>query len=293
MMSNLVFPLAQTTQAVSDGATIKAFTMLIWGAWAFASVWMVARRNLTAIGTIPRTPPQANTVVLLGVLLSAVAAYYAVGAICIGYWHLTPESLTTIAGERQAVMCQPLSQIAAAVAISGMLAMVGAMPRGLQWKKASLGDVGRGVMACLLAFPWVMVTGFVVDTLATRMGEKASRQHQIFDIWNAEPAGMTPFKAVAFFSAVVAAPLAEELVFRGLLQRVLQQALGLPVVAIVLTSLAFASIHQPWTLQPPVFVLSLVLGWAYFRSGSIVVPMVAHAVFNATQFGLFAATSGN
>jgi hypothetical protein len=73
----------------------------------------------------------------------------------------------------------------------------------------------------------------------------------------------------------------------------LQQALGMPAVAIVLASLAFASIHQPWTLQPPVFVLSLVLGWAYFRSGSIVVPMVAHAVFNATQFGLFAATSGN
>jgi membrane protease YdiL (CAAX protease family) len=129
-----------------------------------------------------------------------------------------------------------------------------------------------------------------VEVVVKQMGIKADLEHAIFDAWKSEPAGPTLFKAVAVFSATITAPLAEELVFRGILQRLLQQLLMLPWLAILLTSLAFAAMHQPWTLRPPIFLLSLVLGWAYFRTGNILVPLVAHAVFNAVEFALFMVT---
>jgi membrane protease YdiL (CAAX protease family) len=53
-------------------------------------------------------------------------------------------------------------------------------------------------------------------------------------------------------------------------------------LAIVLTSLLFAGIHHPWTF-PPIFVLSVCLGFAYERSRNLWVPIVMHGTFNATM----------
>ena len=48
-------------------------------------------------------------------------------------------------------------------------------------------------------------------------------------------------------------------------------------VAVILTSLAFASVHPGWTI-PPIFFLSLCLGYAYERTGSLLPSMAAHGV---------------
>lgn len=57
-------------------------------------------------------------------------------------------------------------------------------------------------------------------------------------------------------------------------------------VAIVLASLVFASVHQPWQF-PPIFALSLCLGLAYERTGNLWVPVVMHASFNGIMTGFF------
>lgn len=60
-------------------------------------------------------------------------------------------------------------------------------------------------------------------------------------------------------------------------------------VSIILASLVFASVHQPWQF-PPIFALSLCLGLAYERGGgNLWVPVVMHASFNGimTAFYLF------
>ena len=51
-------------------------------------------------------------------------------------------------------------------------------------------------------------------------------------------------------------------------------------MAIVLTSLAFAVVH-PWWTMPPIFFLSLCLGYTYERWGNLWVPIFIHAMFNA------------
>jgi len=81
------------------------------------------------------------------------------------------------------------------------------------------------------------------------------------------------------FTAVLIAPVYEEMLFRGHLQSLLRHLLGRPWAAIVLTSAAFALVH-PWWTQPPILFLSLCLGYAYERRGNLWLPVVIHSLFN-------------
>lgn len=90
---------------------------------------------------------------------------------------------------------------------------------------------------------------------------------------------------LAITMAVVVAPIAEELLFRGLLFAALRRRLGLWPAAIG-SSAVFTAIHVEVVLSQPValaglLTLGVVLAWAFQRTGSLVVPVVAHAVFNA------------
>ena len=79
--------------------------------------------------------------------------------------------------------------------------------------------------------------------------------------------------------AVIVAPLIEELLFRGFFQSSLTGELQRPWVAIVITSVLFASLHQP-THWPALFVLSVLLGYSYEKSGSLFRPLFIHIFFN-------------
>ena len=81
--------------------------------------------------------------------------------------------------------------------------------------------------------------------------------------------------------AVVVAPLAEEFFFRGILQNVIGNLTGRRWVAIVGASAVFAGVHvaQPYAL-PALFFLGVILGFAYERTGMILVPVAIHAAFN-------------
>lgn len=88
--------------------------------------------------------------------------------------------------------------------------------------------------------------------------------------------------AVAVLIAVIGAPVLEELVFRGVLFQALRSRAGV-VPAAVLSGLAFAGVHLEIT--QPLFSVSLValgawFAWIFHRSGSLLVPVVAHATYN-------------
>jgi membrane protease YdiL (CAAX protease family) len=59
-----------------------------------------------------------------------------------------------------------------------------------------------------------------------------------------------------------------------------------PWLAIGITSLLFAGVHQPWQF-PPIFCLSLCLGLAYERTGNLWVPVVMHALFNGVMTTIY------
>lgn len=87
--------------------------------------------------------------------------------------------------------------------------------------------------------------------------------------------GLLPFLSVA-----LAAPVVEEVIFRGLIQSRLAHALpGWP--AVVLSALLFALCHGQPVWMGYAFVLGMVLGIMAWRTGSILPSILTHIVFNA------------
>lgn len=86
--------------------------------------------------------------------------------------------------------------------------------------------------------------------------------------------------AAGFFAIAIAAPLVEELLFRGLLQNAI--ARHVPIwAAILLSSLLFASVHlQPYAI-PGLMSLSIAFGYLYYRTGSLRMNILLHMANNA------------
>ncbi|STR18852.1 CAAX amino terminal protease self- immunity [Janthinobacterium lividum] len=78
---------------------------------------------------------------------------------------------------------------------------------------------------------------------------------------------------------VLAAPLCEEFIFRGLLQGGLRRSLP-AWQAITIAAALFAVMHPPAAMLPT-FALGLCTGYAYERSGALLAPMLVHAGYNA------------
>lgn len=86
---------------------------------------------------------------------------------------------------------------------------------------------------------------------------------------------------LAFVSAVVLAPLSEELLFRVVLQGWLEKTVSASG-AIAVSSATFAAVHfGSWPDPLPLFPLAVVLGYTYYRRHSLVPCAVLHAAFNA------------
>lgn len=84
-------------------------------------------------------------------------------------------------------------------------------------------------------------------------------------------------------------PIAEEIVFRGAIQRVLQNALGERNrwIAIVIPALIFGVIHLNLAQGLHAFVIGLLLGWLYSRTNSILPGLVLHWVNNSVAYLMF------
>lgn len=85
-----------------------------------------------------------------------------------------------------------------------------------------------------------------------------------------------------FLTVVVAAPLFEEFIFRGVFYRGLRRSLSAPLAALA-SALVFALVH-PALAALPVFVLALLSALAYERSRWLVTPVIAHVLYNAVVF---------
>ncbi|WP_071187489.1 CPBP family glutamic-type intramembrane protease [Trichormus sp. NMC-1] len=98
---------------------------------------------------------------------------------------------------------------------------------------------------------------------------------------------------IFFFTAGIAAPLFEELLFRGFLLPSLTRYI--PVWgSILLSSLLFAAAHLSLSEILPLTALGMVLGVVYTRSRNLFAPMLLHSLWNSgTLLSLFLLGSGN
>lgn len=94
-------------------------------------------------------------------------------------------------------------------------------------------------------------------------------------------------------SIVLMGPLAEELMFRGVIQTRLARAMP-AWIAVVLQAVLFGVTHGTPIQMAYVFLIGLALGFLRSRTGSILPGFAAHAAFNAMNdpLGLFSGAGG-
>lgn len=83
------------------------------------------------------------------------------------------------------------------------------------------------------------------------------------------------------------APFVEELVFRGAILRSLLQWTPRHWLAIAISALFFALIHANPAQMPHAFTIGLLLGWMYYRTGSIIPGIIYHWVNNSVAFVMY------
>ena len=147
---------------------------------------------------------------------------------------------------------------------------------------------GRDLLATATGLPvGVLLTAgtlMLVAAAATGLGYPPPAVNHVMleTLQQAEEAGQI---VAIIVSAAVVAPLLEELFFRGLVQTMLLDAVGRrrrwTVVGVA--AAVFALIHAgvvSWHALPGLFVLGVVLGWVYERTGSLLPCVLIHAGFN-------------
>ncbi len=93
-------------------------------------------------------------------------------------------------------------------------------------------------------------------------------------------------RAVIVLHAALVVPLFEETLFRGLLQSTLTAYWERPWLSILTVSILFSLMHPYPTHLPALLILSLALGYAYEKSGSLQRPIWMHILFNGTNITL-------
>ncbi len=144
--------------------------------------------------------------------------------------------------------------------------------------------VRKGIRYGLEILPLVLLVSIVVSCIGEHLGFDMKAQ-QIFDCLN-DPSASVGVRAALMFCAVGAAPILEELLFRGVLFSVVLKGRTF-LFGALLTSLYFALMHLHAPSLLSLLVLSVGFSAGYAATGSILTPVVMHALFNMTGLLLF------
>ncbi len=144
----------------------------------------------------------------------------------------------------------------------------------------------KGLLYGIAIIPPVTLLSMITTTLTEALGRESSPQ-EVFD-WLGDDSYALSTRVFMMAAAVVIAPVVEELLFRGILFPALLKGRTF-FFAALLTGSFFALVH----LHAPAFLPLLVLGIAfsagYAATGSILTPIIMHALFNLTSVLFFLA----
>jgi membrane protease YdiL (CAAX protease family) len=133
-----------------------------------------------------------------------------------------------------------------------------------------IGVVGQFVLVPLLYWP--------LTTLFPDAFDPAKVEERATDLWNRAD-GWWVLALIAVVA--IGAPLVEEFVYRGVILQSLEGRLN-DTVALVVSAAFFGAIHLQPVEFPGLFVIGIVFGLCWQRSGRIACPILAHLAFNAS-----------
>jgi membrane protease YdiL (CAAX protease family) len=170
----------------------------------------------------------------------------------------------------------------AGLTIGLLLALAGYL-RLRRFDVNSLGGFGRigffrtvvtGGILMLAAYPLILLG----DIVTQRFLRGPPQKQAIVEMFS--ESSTLGQRIIIIVLAVSLAPVAEEFIFRFFMYGVAKRYVG-RVVGVIASALLFAAVHGHLPSFAPLFVLGSCFAIAYEWSGSILVPMTMHALFNA------------
>jgi uncharacterized protein len=155
----------------------------------------------------------------------------------------------------------------------------------------SLPSAGDVILVVILAFTLFPITSFTgrlnsemnlpqwLSGVDTWINEKEDSIGQLLDsLMKQNSAGMMALNLIVI--AILPA-LGEELIFRGVLQKILSNVFRKRYLSVWITAFFFSFVHFQFFGFLPRLILGLAFGYLYFWSGSLWLPIIAHFVNNA------------
>ena len=140
------------------------------------------------------------------------------------------------------------------------------------WKS----DVKTGLKHYLIVLPVIIASGFIVDFVLRAFGIEPEQQGIINNILSEDSLGVLTFMV---FFGMLAAPIAEELLFRGFLQSAVRITCD-KLQTVLISGFVFALIHWNVHVFLQIFILGLLLAYLFEMTGSLVAPITVHVCHN-------------
>jgi hypothetical protein len=144
------------------------------------------------------------------------------------------------------------------------------------------GDLSAGLFGALAALAICQGVLFVTQWLILLVdpGHRFA-EHRVINLM-ISPGQPSWVRPLMWTGAAIITPIAEEFFFRGILQTLLSKWLASRWMAIVAASILFGLAHADLPqVIPAITAFGVILGIVYERRGSLVGPIIAHAIFNA------------
>jgi membrane protease YdiL (CAAX protease family) len=277
--------LEQPATPAPGGPIVLRFLPLVLGVLAAGLILWRRWHGLDAAPPRPLvfSPPWALGLVLGMFVLGQLGAMAAAAITGIDL------AATTVAGEPLALPEQTklLIGVYAAEAIILIAYLSRCRPTGVSKADDPRPGAGRSILIAIaaIAFVWPLANalGWLAGVLHSRITGETPDPIAHATLRLLLDSDRDFWLAILLSLVILAVPVLEELLYRGLLQDALVR-IGLNRwLGIGLASLVFAFMH--YTAAAPhavaaLFVLGVGFGWAYERTGRLLAPIVMHALFN-------------
>ncbi len=136
------------------------------------------------------------------------------------------------------------------------------------------------LMTYVLIFPMMLGMMFIAEFITAQIPTTGPFFGKYYEYFSKLMEQMTSNPATLIVLAVFMAPIFEEIVFRGIIMKGLLNKGVRPAFAIVISSVVFGIVHgNPWQFVGAVF-LGCVLGLVYYKTKSLLLPILLHAFNN-------------
>lgn len=137
-------------------------------------------------------------------------------------------------------------------------------------KRDKYKEVSRQVL--LVSTVFVFAAMYVLNLLIEQVGIPNTMEDTFIEM-SRNPLGL--------LSIALLAPILEEMLFRGAIEGRLLRMWQNPWGAIIVSSLVFGVVHMNPAQIPFAFLLGVMFGWLYYRTGSLLPGIIGHVLNNS------------